>query len=78
MSDELATHYEIAVEDGGLVARHRRHGTIRLVPAWKDDFRGAEWFLRSVEFQRNDAGDVVGLLVNAGERNRNLRFERRR
>jgi hypothetical protein len=78
VSEELGTSYTVTLQDEGLAALHRRHGTIRLVPAWKDDFRGDAWFLQSVEFQRNENGEVVGLLVNAGERNRNLRFEIRR
>ena len=77
-STELATTYQIILEDGNLFARHRRHGDIGLTHAWKDDFRGSAWFLRSVEFRRDSAGHVVGLLVNAGERNRNIRFQKRR
>ena len=73
VSDELSTSYVVAVEDDGLVMRHRRHGAISLTPAWKDDFRGGEWFLNSVAFDRDDAGQVVGLRVTQG-RSRNLRF----
>ncbi len=77
-STELATTYQIILEDGDLFARHRRHGDTPLTHAWKDDFRGGAWFLRSVEFQRDSDGHVVGMLVNAGERNRNIRFRKRR
>jgi CubicO group peptidase (beta-lactamase class C family) len=77
VSTELGTSYDIVLDEEGLVAHHRAHGNIRLTPAWRDDFRGSEWFLQSVEFQRDASGDVMGLLVNAGERNRNLRFEKR-
>jgi CubicO group peptidase (beta-lactamase class C family) len=76
-SDELDTEYEIAVEGGNLVARHRRHGTIRLFSAWGEDFRSSAWFIRSLEFQRGRDGAVAGFLVNGGERVRNLRFEKR-
>jgi CubicO group peptidase (beta-lactamase class C family) len=76
VSTELDTSYRVEVVDGELVMRHRRHGTTTLAHAWGDDFAGSAGFLRSVEFQRDSAGTVVGLLVNAGERNRNLRFVR--
>lgn len=76
ISEELNTSYQVELDEDGLVMRHRRHGTIPLVHAWGDDFRGGQWFLRSVEFQRDGSGRVVGLLVNGGERNRNLRFHR--
>ncbi len=72
-SDELSTMYTAAVEDGELVLRHRRHGTIEMIPAWGDEFRGGQWFLNSVEFDRNDSGAVVGFRVTQG-RSRNLQF----
>lgn len=74
VSEELNTSYRVEVEGGELAMRHRRHGTIRLTHAWGDDFAGSTGFMRSVEFQRDAAGEVVGLLVNAGERNRDIRF----
>jgi hypothetical protein len=75
-SDELATTYVVAVEEGALTVRHRRHGVIDLTPAWNDDFRGAQWFLRSVEFDRDDTGQVTGFRVTQG-RSRNLWFVKR-
>ena len=75
-SPELGTVYTIALEDGGLVARHRRHGVISLTPAYRDDFRGGTWFLRSLEFDRDDSGRVTGFTVEQG-RNRHLRFTKR-
>ena len=68
--------YVAAVEEGELVLRHRRHGTISMTPAWGDDFRGGQWFLNSVEFDRSDLGVVVGFRVTQG-RSRNLRFVKR-
>jgi hypothetical protein len=72
-SEELETFYTIALEDGKLVAKHRRHGTINLAYAYKDDFRGGVWFMRSVEFYRNEAGEVAGFKVTQS-RSRNQRF----
>jgi CubicO group peptidase (beta-lactamase class C family) len=62
-SDELDARYTIAIENDKLVAKHRRHGTFDLTPAWKDNFRGELWFMRSVEFNRGKNGIVEGLTV---------------
>ncbi|HUH12482.1 MAG TPA: serine hydrolase [Longimicrobiales bacterium] len=73
-SGELDASYVVEVDEGGLLMRHRRHGTIRLEPAWGDEFVGSTGFIRAVTFRRDADGRVVGLLVNAGERNRDLWF----
>lgn len=72
-SEELATFYTIVLEDGKLKLRHRRHGDIDLTPAWKDEFRGGAWFTQSVEFTRDEKGNVTGFLVSQ-QRSRNQRF----
>ena len=73
-SEELATSYWISVQEGGLVASHRRHGDIRLMPSLRDEFRGDRWFFQGVEFDRDANGAVTGLRVSNG-RSRNLRFK---
>ena len=75
-SEELDTGYKVAVEDGTLVARHRRHGDIRLTRLAGDEFRGSQWFVPVLEFDRNERGEVVGFRITQ-ERSRNMRFERR-
>jgi CubicO group peptidase (beta-lactamase class C family) len=75
-SDELQTTYRVERSDGALVMRHYRHGTITLVPAWGDDYSGSMWFMRSVQFERDGAGKVTGLLVNVDERSRDIRFRK--
>jgi len=75
-SAELRTSYTVSRQDG-LVLSHPRHGDIELEPAWGDDFVGSEWFIGSVEFIGAESGPPTGFLVNAGERNRNIRFTRR-
>lgn len=74
-SPELETFYTIAVEDGALVALHRRHGTIRLSPVEAGTFRGDVWFLGSVRFERGEDGRVTGLRASNG-RVRKLWFAR--
>ena len=56
VSDELSTSYVVAIEDSELVMRHRRHGTINLTPAWKDDFRGGEWLGAKSQSPVREAG----------------------
>jgi CubicO group peptidase (beta-lactamase class C family) len=77
VSDELQTTYEVVQRNDSLVLRHRRHGTIPLTPGWEGDFTTPLWFLRSVEFQRDDRGMVTGFVVNVDERSRNIRFVKR-
>ena len=77
-SDELRTTYRVETRDSALVMRHPRHGSIVLTRLWKDDFASSVWFMKSVEFQRDASGRVVGLLVNVDERSRNIQFARRR
>lgn len=71
--EELAVKYTIAIENGQLIAKHRRHGTANLMPAWKENFRCDWWFMRSVEFNRDENGIVEGLTVTQWQ-SRNHRF----
>lgn len=73
-SDELQATYLVEQRDGALVMRHRRHGLITLARRWGEDFGGSLWFLRSVAFTRDARGRVNGLVVNADERSRDVRF----
>jgi CubicO group peptidase (beta-lactamase class C family) len=74
-SPELETLYRIVVDDGRLVARHARHGEIRLEAVDRDTWSGSVWFFRRVAFTRGEDGSVDGFLLTGG-RVRNLRFER--
>jgi CubicO group peptidase (beta-lactamase class C family) len=77
-SAELETRYRVVVRNDSLVMVHARHGESPLTRLWNDDFNGTSWFLRSVEFQRNAAGDVTGFSVLVDERSRDIRFVKRR
>jgi CubicO group peptidase (beta-lactamase class C family) len=74
-SRELKTHYSIVVTEGGLVARHFRHGDIPLIWNEGDTFTGRMWFFRKVEFQRGAGRRVTGFLLTGG-RVWNLRFDK--
>ena len=77
-SVELGTFYRITSKNDSLEMQHRRHGTIPLTRLWRDDFGSPVAFMRSVEFQRNGEGRVIGFIVNGDPRNRNLRFVKRK
>ena len=72
-SAELDVRYSISIENDQLVAKHRRHGTANLTPAWREDFRCDWWFMRSVEFDRDKQGNIEGLTVNQWQ-SRNHKF----
>lgn len=74
-SPELDTSYDLAVEDGRLVAAHWRNPPSVLVPSEPDAFAGDRWWFPEVRFLRDAAGEVIGFAVN-GARVRNLVFER--
>ncbi len=72
---ELETFYRLEVMDGSLTALHQRHPPLELSPAGGDRFRGSAWFMRGLEFTRDEAGQIDGARVS-GSRVRNLRFVR--
>ena len=71
-SDELGTEYRLVLEDGRLVARHRKLEPRTLVPSFRDAFLmdGAP-----AVFTRDDSGTVAGFRLSDG-RVWNVRFVR--
>ena len=74
-SPELETFYDLAVEEGTLMARHIRHEPVTLTPTGPDAFSGSMWFFGQAAFERREDGAVVAVLVSSG-RVRNVRFEK--
>ncbi len=72
-SAELDTAYTLSVEDGVLLAQHRRHRNIELSRLLPDEFLSDSWFFSVVEFDRDPYGDVLGFRVSQ-LRSRNIRF----
>ncbi len=72
-SEELDTSYWLSVRDGTLVAHHRRHGDIELLPLLRDEFRSNQWFVPSLEFDRDERDRVIAFRITQG-RSRNMRF----
>lgn len=77
-SEELGTSYRVVLEGGALQMQHRRRGTIPLKWLWREEFGSPDAYFASVEFQRDTAGRVTGLVVNGSPRSRNIRFLKRR
>lgn len=76
-SKELGTSYRVTVNDGALELQHRRLGTIALKPTGGDAFTSQFPYFEDVRFERDADGRVTTLIVNAGERSRDIRFTRR-
>jgi CubicO group peptidase (beta-lactamase class C family) len=74
-SEELGTTYTIRMGDKTLIVRHRKHGEGTLTPTIKDHFICSFWWLRNMQFIRNDEKGLYGMRVSNG-RVRNLWFEK--
>ncbi len=74
-SRELDTLYRVGLQGDGLVLTHHRHPDAALIPLGGDRFRGQAWYMRLLEFTRDDQGELNGFRAT-GSRVRDLRFER--
>lgn len=74
-SPELETAYTLMVEDGKLIAKHRRHSDFEIRPIEKNRFHGDAWFFREVRFERDSTGRITSLRVSNG-RTRNILLEK--
>ncbi len=76
-SSELGTFYSLGVQNGKLVARHRRHGEIELKSTGADQFSSNRWFFERLRFERDPQGEIITmLLTTAGAFARHVRFQR--
>ncbi|HEU5209369.1 MAG TPA: serine hydrolase [Longimicrobiales bacterium] len=73
-SEELETFYDLVVEDGKLVIRHRRFGPAPLTWTEGDSFSGT-MPVSQVVFQRDAQGNITGFLAGNG-RARDILFEK--
>ena len=73
-SEELETFYDLSVEDGRLVIRHRRFGPVPLTHTEGDTFSGTLPVMQVV-FRRDDRGNVIGFEAGNG-RARDIRFNK--
>jgi hypothetical protein len=75
-SEELGTPYIIDLKENTLYAEHMRTGRIDFEPIMKDYFTGDKWYFGSIEFVRDNAGNLKGMKVSSG-RVKNLWFKKR-
>jgi CubicO group peptidase (beta-lactamase class C family) len=73
-SDELETFYDLSVEDGKLVIRHRRFGPVTLTHTSGDSFSGP-LPVTQVVFRRDAEGNVTGFDAGNG-RARGILFKK--
>jgi CubicO group peptidase (beta-lactamase class C family) len=73
-SEELETFYDLSVEDGKLVIRHRRFGPVALTHTNGDSFSGT-LPVSQVVFQRDAQGTVTGFEAGNG-RARGITFKK--
>ena len=73
-SEELETFYDLSVEDGALVIRHRRFGPVSLTWTERDTF-SASLPVTEIVFQRDAQGDVTGFVAGNG-RARDILFQK--
>lgn len=64
-SEEMETFYDVAVESGQLVIRHRRFGPVKLTQTNGDNFSGA-LPVTQVTFRRDAEGNVTGFDAGNG------------
>lgn len=64
-SDELSADYEVVRSGQGVVAQHSDAGTIRLSPNGTDTYSSDKWFVPSLTFVRDAAGQVEGFQIES-------------
>ena len=74
-SEELGTTYTITVQEGKLIAQHRRHDDIALSLLDNDLYSGDKWWFRQVRFVRDKENRITGFKLTGG-RVRNMRFSK--
>jgi Beta-lactamase len=74
-NEELETMYTLKVDDGKLMAYHRRNEPFALTPVQEDEFAGGMWFLGNITFDRDPTGVVSGFMGSNG-RTRDVWFRK--
>lgn len=73
VSPELETIYDLIIRDGKLVAEHRWHGEIELMPQVEEGVLEGEFL--DLRFEKDGAGRVTGFYASAG-RTEDVWFEK--
>jgi CubicO group peptidase (beta-lactamase class C family) len=77
-SEELDTSYTLRVDGGRLIADHIRNGEILFTPLGKDAWLGDSWWRKSLNVERNQAGQVTGFRLAGFRSRRGILFQRLR
>ncbi|TDI73202.1 MAG: serine hydrolase [Bacteroidetes bacterium] len=72
---ELETVYTLRIEEGKLMANHRKNEPFSLTHQENDDFTSAAWYMGQINFDRNPAGQIDGFMAS-NSRTRNVWFEK--
>ena len=64
-SKELGTIYTIKYENDHLITYHLKADNVVLTSTEIDYFKGDKWFLKKLEFIRNNENEITGFLVSA-------------
>ncbi|MEM9547852.1 MAG: serine hydrolase domain-containing protein [Bacteroidota bacterium] len=66
-SDLLQVGYSIDYEDGALTIKNLHTAKVKLIRIKDELFNGNQWFMRSIEFQKDDASNVIGFKTRMQE-----------
>lgn len=75
VNDELATEYDIVMEQDSLVLRHRKYPDVHLNAITVNQFSIPHWWMSNILFDRNKKGEVKGFEVNC-DRVLHLKFRK--
>ncbi len=74
-SEDLESSFKIVIKNQRLHIVQPRGFTIKIVETSPDEFEGEYWWLRVVNFKRNDLKEVIGFSIN-NNRTKNIEFKK--
>ena len=74
-SNELQITYDIKVQDTTLILAFWRNEDVVLTAKQNDRFTGNQWWVRNINFSRNEHNEIIGFELTSG-RVRNLKFQK--
>ena len=74
-SEEVDVKCVFVVEEGKLIARHKKHGDNVFIAKDRDIFENNGWWIDQVQFIRDNSGQIIRCLVSSG-RVKNVKFNK--
>ncbi|MEM6319288.1 MAG: serine hydrolase [Bacteroidota bacterium] len=62
-AEALGITYTLTVKDAQLLATNLRRGAFQFTPVKEDVFRGNDWTMQSIEFDRKESGEIAGFQI---------------